>query len=35
LLRQVRLDPGTDPGAPGFDRAVAEVADDLEAAPQS
>jgi hypothetical protein len=34
LLRQVRLDPGTDPGAPGFDRAVAEVADDLEAAPQ-
>jgi hypothetical protein len=35
LARQVRLDPGADPAAPGFARAVAEVADDLQAAPHS
>jgi hypothetical protein len=34
LTRQVRLDPGTDPGAPGFVEAVAYVADDLSAVPQ-
>lgn len=35
LTRQVRLDPGTDPGAPGFARAVVQVAGDLAAVPPS
>jgi len=34
LTRQVRLDPGADPGAPGFARAVAMVAEELAAIPQ-
>ena len=34
LTRQVRLDPGADPGAPGFVEAVMGVADDLSAVPQ-
>src|SRR6478752_5971421 len=33
LLRQVRLDPGTDAGAPGFAAAVAAVADELASVP--
>lgn len=35
LTRQVRLDPGADPGAAGFAQAVAQIADDLAAAPHS
>jgi hypothetical protein len=33
VSRQVRLDPGADPGAPGFERAVAALADELAADP--
>jgi len=35
LRRQVRLDAGTDPGAPGLAAAVGAVADDLELNPQA
>lgn len=34
LTRQVRLDSGADPGAPGFFAAVANIADDLAAVPR-
>jgi hypothetical protein len=33
LTRQVRLDPGADAGAPGFEAAVGAVADELAAGP--
>jgi len=35
LIRQVRLDPGADAGAPGFAAAVTAVADELASVPLS